>query len=189
MVSGCSISTSNWRRRGQVTTSAEIQKISLSRQNISRLAGPRRWIRLWSNGRDVTLEAKPLDTIVGCGTHLEGVMKVENNARIDGVFKGELSCRGRLTISLSGAVQADLEGTVVVVRGTVHGTLCADKVHLDSQARFFGDIHTRTLSVAEGALFHGSSLRLDDRVPERQIVDESGPLPTMVPESVIHNES
>ena len=174
--------------QGPVTT-AEIQKISLSMQNIFRLAGPQRWIRLWSNGRDVTLEAKPLDTIVGRGTHLEGVMKVENNARIDGVFRGELSCSGTLTISLSGAVQADLEGTVVVVQGTVHGTLRADKVHLDDQARFFGDIHTRTLSVAEGALFHGSSLRLDDGVPEQQIVDASGPLQAVVPESVVHNES
>ena len=160
--------------------------INLFRQNISRLVGPQRWIRLWANGREVTQDGKPCSTIVGRGTHCEGAMKAENNARIDGVFKGELSCDETLTISLSGAVQADLEGTVVVVRGTVHGTLCADKVHLEDQARFFGDIHTRTLSVDEGALFHGSSLRLDDRVPERQIVDANRPLPTVVP-AVIHH--
>jgi cytoskeletal protein CcmA (bactofilin family) len=122
----------------------------------------------------VPLDAKPLDTIVGRGTHLEGVMKVENNVRIDGVFKGELSCRGTLTISLCGAVQADLEGTVVVVRGTVHGSLRAEKVHLDSQARFFGDVHTRTLSVDDGAFFHGSSMQLEDGMPERQVVNAIG---------------
>ena len=43
-----------------------------------------------------------LNTIIGRGTVFEGTMKVDNSVRIDGVFKGELSCSGSLTISQSG---------------------------------------------------------------------------------------
>ncbi len=97
-----------------------------------------------------------LNTIIGRGTVFEGTMKVENSVRIDGVFKGELSCSGALTISQSGESYAHLEGTDIYINGIVRGTVRAEKVRLDSQARFVGDIYTSALSVAEGAIFHGS---------------------------------
>jgi cytoskeletal protein CcmA (bactofilin family) len=97
-----------------------------------------------------------LNTIIGRGTVFEGTIKVENSVRIDGVFKGELSCSGALTISQSGESYAHLEGTDIYINGTVRGTVRAEKVRLDSQARFIGDIYTSALSVAEGAIFHGS---------------------------------
>ena len=97
-----------------------------------------------------------LNTIIGRGTVFEGTMKVDNSVRIDGVFKGELSCSGGLTISQSGESYAHLEGKDIYINGIVRGTVRAEKVRLDSQARFVGDIYTSALSVAEGAIFHGS---------------------------------
>ncbi len=97
-----------------------------------------------------------LNTIIGRGTLFEGTMKVENSVRVDGVFKGELSCSGALTISQSGEAYAHLEGKDIYINGIVRGTVCAEKVRLDSQARFIGDIYATALSVAEGAIFHGS---------------------------------
>lgn len=97
-----------------------------------------------------------LNTIIGRGTVFEGTMKVENSVRIDGVFKGELSCSGALTISQSGESYAHLEGKDIYINGIVRGTVRAEKVRLDSQARFVGDIYTSALSVAEGAIFDGS---------------------------------
>ncbi len=97
-----------------------------------------------------------LNTIIGRGTIFEGTMKVDNSVRIDGIFKGELSCSGTLTISQSGESYAHLEGKDIYINGIVRGTVRAEKVRLDSQARFVGDISTNALSVAEGAIFHGS---------------------------------
>lgn len=97
-----------------------------------------------------------LNTIIGRGTVMEGTVTVENGVRIDGVFKGELKCSGTLTISQNGQAYAELEGKEVYVNGIVRGTVRAQKVRLDSQARFIGDIHTSALSMAEGAVFHGS---------------------------------
>ena len=97
-----------------------------------------------------------LNTIIGRGTLFEGTMKVENSVRVDGVFKGELTCSGALTISQSGEAYAHLEGKDIYINGIVRGTVRAEKVRLDSQARFIGDIYANALSVSEGAVFHGS---------------------------------
>ena len=105
----------------------------------------------------VSSGGQTLNTIIGRGTLFEGTMQVENSVRVDGTFKGELTCSGALTISQSGEAYAQLEGKDIYINGVVRGTVRAEKVRLDSQARFVGDIHARTLSVSEGAVFHGSS--------------------------------
>ena len=106
---------------------------------------------------NVSAGGQTLNTIIGRGTLFEGTMQVENSVRVDGTFKGELTCSGVLTISQSGEAYAQLEGKDIYINGVVRGTVRAEKVSLDSQARFVGDIHARTLSVSEGAVFHGSS--------------------------------
>ena len=126
-----------------------------------------------------------LNTIIGRDTLFEGTMKVENSVRIDGVFKGELTCSGALTISQSGEVYAQLEGKDIYVNGIVNGTVRAEKVRLDSQARFIGDIDADALSVSEGAIFHGSCsmnreegdelLELRSADPEAPEVEKSQP--------------
>ena len=104
-----------------------------------------------------------LNTIVGRGTLFEGVMKVDNSVRIDGTFKGELSCSGTLTIGQSGEAHAQLDGRDVYINGVVHGNVRGDKVRLDSQARVVGDIHSNALSISEGAVFQGNcSMDVDD---------------------------
>jgi cytoskeletal protein CcmA (bactofilin family) len=120
-----------------------------------------------------------LNTIIGRGTVFEGVMKVDNSVRIDGVFKGELSCSGTLTISQSGEAYAHLEGKDIYVNGVVRGTVRADKVRLDNQARFIGDVYTNALSVSEGAVFHGScAMETADEVKDP---DQKGQKATVLP--------
>ncbi len=104
-----------------------------------------------------------LNTIVGRGTLFEGVMKVDNSVRIDGTFKGELSCSGTLTIGQSGEAHAQLDGRDVYINGVVHGNVRGDKVRLDSQARVVGDINSNALSISEGAVFQGNcSMDVDE---------------------------
>ena len=109
-----------------------------------------------------------LNTIVGAGTVFEGTMKAENGVRIDGGFKGELFCSGLLTISQSSEVDAQIEGMEVYINGFVRGMVCAEKVALDSGARLIGDLYTDTLSIAEGAVFHGKSMPLEESARNKQ---------------------
>jgi cytoskeletal protein CcmA (bactofilin family) len=122
------------------------------------------------NGAAVSSGGQTLNTIIGRGTFFEGTMQVENSVRIDGTFKGELTCSGALTISQSGEAYAHLEGKDIYINGIVRGTVRAEKVRLDSQARFIGDIHSAKLSISEGAVFHGSSsMDIDEEAPENPI--------------------
>lgn len=97
-----------------------------------------------------------LNTIIGRGSRFEGKLTVDNSVRIDGVFKGELACTGELTISQSGEADATLQCKDAYIDGVVNGTVRADKVRLDTQSRFTGDVYTDSFSVSEGAIFHGS---------------------------------
>ena len=97
-----------------------------------------------------------LNTIIGRGSHFEGKLTVDNSVRIDGVFKGELVCTGELTISQSGEADATLQCKDAYIDGVVSGSVRADKVRLDTQSRFTGDVYTDSFTVVEGAIFHGS---------------------------------
>ena len=104
-----------------------------------------------------TSNGQALNTIIGRGSHFEGKLTVENSVRIDGVFKGELACTGELTISQSGEADATLiQCKDAYINGVVNGTVRADKVRLDTQARFTGEVYTDSFTVTEGAIFHGS---------------------------------
>ena len=104
-----------------------------------------------------TSNGQALNTIIGRGSCFEGKLKVDNSVRIDGVFKGELICSGELTISQSGEADATLmQCKDAYIDGIVNGTVRADKVRLDTQSRFTGEVYTDSFTVAEGAIFHGS---------------------------------
>ena len=107
-------------------------------------------------GASAASNGQALNTIIGRGSCFEGKLTVDNSVRIDGVFKGELTCTGELTISQSGEADAQLQCKDAYIDGTVSGSVRADKVRLDTQSRFTGDVYTDSFSVAEGALFHGS---------------------------------
>ena len=103
-----------------------------------------------------TSNGQALNTIIGRGSRFEGKLTVDNSVRIDGEFKGELACTGELTISQSGEADADLQCKDAYIDGVVNGTVRADKVRLDTQSRFTGEVYTDSFTVAEGAIFHGS---------------------------------
>lgn len=121
-------------------------------------------------------------TLLGIGSFFEGSLQGENNIRIDGHFKGELSCPGRLTIGSSGEVEAEVGAVEVYVEGHVHGTVRAAWVKLDHQACLIGEIYTQTLVMAEGAVFHGGCRMAEEAAlkPPQTVADSSarhGPPP------------
>ena len=122
-----------------------------------------------------------LNTIVGRGTLFEGVMKVDNSVRIDGTFKGELSCSGTLTIGQSGEAHAQLEGRDIYINGLVHGNLRGDKVRLDSHARVVGDISSHALSISEGAVFQGNCSMEVDGAGEAEAEPDEGEEGSVIP--------
>ncbi len=80
------------------------------------------------------------------------------NLRINGTFEGVLNTKGNLMIGEQAVINADITGESIVIAGKVTGNITALKdLKLISPARVIGDIKSPLLSIAEGAVFDGTS--------------------------------
>ncbi|MCX5668430.1 MAG: polymer-forming cytoskeletal protein [Candidatus Omnitrophica bacterium] len=89
------------------------------------------------------------------------IFKDSVNLRINGTFEGVLNTKGSLMIGERAVVNADITGESITVAGKVNGNITATKdLKLISPARVIGDIRSPLLSIAEGAVFDGTSIML-----------------------------
>lgn len=94
-------------------------------------------------------------TIISQNTQFEGTVEKGHNVLINGIFKGALSCSGEVVTNPSSEVCALIEGKDISINGMVHGTVRAERVRLESRARFSGKIYTHALQILDGAVFRG----------------------------------
>lgn len=86
------------------------------------------------------------------------IFKDSVNLRINGTFEGVLNTKGSLMIGEHAIVNADITGESITIAGKVSGNITALKeLKLISPARVTGDIRSPALSIAEGAIFDGTS--------------------------------
>lgn len=91
------------------------------------------------------------------GTSFKGEITCESNIRIDGVFEGELSTKGRLVIG----PQGKLNGTVVCqnceIEGVIEGKLAVEELlSLKASAKLDGEVHYGQISIEPGAVLTGT---------------------------------
>ena len=94
-------------------------------------------------------------TVIGRGTVLEGVLKMEHPLRIEGVVKGDFVASSSLVVSAQGELEAGLiEVGEAVISGRVSGKLRARvRVYVSAGAVFHGTVETPQLVIEEGAIF------------------------------------
>lgn len=90
------------------------------------------------------------------GSRVNGQLKFQGPARIDGTVDGEIQCQGVLTIGEGAEVRAKITGQTVVICGKVDGNVSAtERIELAAPARLLGDIAAPRVVIAEGAVFEG----------------------------------
>ncbi|MEM1166580.1 MAG: polymer-forming cytoskeletal protein [Planctomycetota bacterium] len=95
-------------------------------------------------------------TVIGPDTHIKGEMHFDGTARILGSFEGRISAKGEVQIGLGAVCKAAVEGSMVIVDGSVEGDVQArESVHLNERASVKGDIAAPRMVVADGASFIG----------------------------------
>ncbi len=78
---------------------------------------------------------------------------------LGGRVKGNLTAPGAVTLPAESLVEGDVHARSVTAHGRISGNIAAeDRVELGPKARVDGDITSKTLVVAEGAVFCGRSL-------------------------------
>jgi cytoskeletal protein CcmA (bactofilin family) len=95
--------------------------------------------------------------ILAAGARWKGSLKVEDSARIDGVFSGEIDAKGTVYVSEGAEVDAKIHAAFVVVSGSFKGEIRAErKAELMPTSRVSGEVMAKALSIHEGAILDGT---------------------------------
>ena len=98
-----------------------------------------------------------INALLGRGSEFEGKLTFEGTVRIDGKFKGEIRSNDVLIIGEGAHVEAEIAVNTVVVYGTVRGNIKAmAAVQLQSPARVYGSLETKSLTIQQGVIFEGT---------------------------------
>jgi cytoskeletal protein CcmA (bactofilin family) len=95
-------------------------------------------------------------TVLGPGTHFEGLLTFHGRARVDGELVGEIAGHGQLVIGAGAQARARVVVDELVVAGEIEGDVCArQRVELLATGCIRGDVETPRLSIAEGGRLLG----------------------------------
>ena len=108
-----------------------------------------------TNKTDKTLTVISRDAVV------KGTIEEAGEIVVHGTFEGEILSSESLTVAPTGVVNATVTSNQIYINGHIRGTLHTETLHLDSQARLMGDVHTPSLEITEGAIFQGSCFMSD----------------------------
>jgi len=98
-----------------------------------------------------------INALLGRGSEFEGKLTFEGTVRIDGKFKGEIRSNDVLIIGEGAHVEAEIAVNTVVVYGVVRGNIKANTaVQLQSPARIYGSLETKSLTIQQGVIFEGT---------------------------------
>jgi cytoskeletal protein CcmA (bactofilin family) len=107
---------------------------------------------------EMTEQASTEVTIVGQGAKLEGTVVSAGSLRIDGQVKGQINADGDVILSPQSQVEADIRAVNVTVAGRFKGNVFAKQTaELARGGRVDGNVTSKSLIVAEGAIFNGQS--------------------------------
>lgn len=106
-------------------------------------------------------------TIISTGVVLEGKMKCNGNIRVDGAIHGDIDAVGNITIGSSGKVKGEITAKDITIGGKVDGIVRAEnKVVLEAKSMLRGELNTKILVIAEGAIFDGTSKMMsNEKIP------------------------
>jgi cytoskeletal protein CcmA (bactofilin family) len=131
----------------------ELRKIATEEEESDELWGRSETQDLRRGGK---VESHEPETTIGEGVVVKGEIQFRRFLRIDGHFEGEtLAGEGKLVIGPRGLVRSNISLSEVIVEGRVEGSITAERIELRGEARVYGPIQARLLSVDEGAAISG----------------------------------
>jgi len=96
-------------------------------------------------------------SFIGITMDIKADITSDEDITIEGKVTGNISISKTLTIGKSGQVKADIKAAVVRIIGEAKGNIVAsEKVEILSQGRYTGNIQSKKLVVADGAILNGN---------------------------------
>lgn len=104
----------------------------------------------------MTTKADEFATVIGPDAEFKGDLTFQGGVRIDGRFEGTIETKGKVFVSKTGQVKAEVHAHELALEGRLEGNLTAeDRVELRATGQMHGDVRASKLQVVEGATFVG----------------------------------
>lgn len=101
-------------------------------------------------------EASGTSAFLGRGSRVTGKLVFEGTVRIEGHVEGEITAQDALTVGETAIVNAQINGTSIVVHGRVTGDITARKrLEIRAPGKVYGNISAPSLVIHEGVIFEG----------------------------------
>ncbi|WP_447975052.1 bactofilin family protein [Nitrospira sp. Kam-Ns4a] len=114
---------------------------------------------MWEfNGKKkLNLEHEENFTFLGRGVDFKGVVNFDGTVRIDGRLEGEIHTKGTLIVGEHAVIKGIITAGTLITGGKIRGNVTAlEKVQLLKPAVLVGDVRTPSISIEDGAHFHGA---------------------------------
>lgn len=94
-----------------------------------------------------------LSTLIGESASFEGNIKSKNIVRIDGIFKGIISCTSGVFLSEKGEIIGNINSQFgnITIKGKITGDIISKNLFIGKNAILKGKISTEKITVEEGA--------------------------------------
>lgn len=100
--------------------------------------------------------------LIGEGTTVHGEILAQGDLRVAGTICGDVSCKGRIVVTVSGVIEGIVKAQEADVAGKVTGDIYLErKLVLREGGRLTGDAHVKVLAIEEGAHFDGRCIMVE----------------------------
>jgi len=104
-----------------------------------------------------------LNTVIGKGTVIDGLLTVQNSLRVDGRVQGQVQATDSLVVGKDGEIEGEIKVRNAIIGGRVRNRIFATgKVVLEAHAVVRGELKTSKLVIDEGAVFDGNCAMNDN---------------------------
>jgi cytoskeletal protein CcmA (bactofilin family) len=133
------------------------------------------------NKRRMIDRAKKFSTRIGGGCTVEGHLRQGEHCTVGGHVIGDCDLNGILRIEKSGFWKGNIIADVVVIGGTIEGTVSAySKIELGETGKVVGNIKAPAIAIAEGGTIDGEitmmgkgeTVRFKERREEKKEEDD-----------------
>ena len=123
-------------------------------------------------------------SIIGLGMTVHGDIETAGVVRVEGIVVGHITAAQQVLVAKGGQVDGDVDTGEAVVGGSIHGSVRATlRIEVQAGAVVKGDVTTKRISVAEGAVLNGA-IRMGDiddpamATPPRPVTQHTLPRPS-----------
>ncbi|MDR2743086.1 MAG: polymer-forming cytoskeletal protein [Treponema sp.] len=102
------------------------------------------------------LEDEDFDTVLSEDIDFSGILNFEKSFLIRGRLSGEIEARGVLVVDEGAVVEANINASKVVIRGSVKGNVtAAEKVEISVTGKLIGNVTAPNIFMDTGCVFNG----------------------------------